>query len=818
MRRVALFQLPPRQPSDQFLKRRLTALLGTNAPNANEEDRMPLARVPDISVIVTAHHEGRLAHRTMRSVWNAVRAAAQHSIVCEVIAVLDRADNATSDYFRAYQPDARVFHVDFGDTGPARNYGVQQAAGCYVNFLDGDDLFCRDWLHRAWRAAAESKTPQIWHPLYTIVFDHEPALVRHLSTDDANHRFEDNLEYCFWFSAPLSPREFYLEQPFQSCARGSGFGSEDWHWYCEMLGKGIAISTVDQTCFYYRRRPGTRSFEHVGAAAIMRPSRLFDWSRLRDKVSTAPTAHGAMPAELASVPSHAPPADNSPSPSTEDTPPQIGWRRRLLRAGVSAILLNPTRALVQRCVPWRVRHGLRIMTSDVAEPVNEPANAPEPAPALPPLPDWLIDEWKTAHVIEPMLFPEQKTIDSMQRIFHDELPPSPLGRAYADLCGRIPDPISHVILAPWLVRGGSDLETIQYARALADGALADGIAVITTELVDSPWAHRVPPCACFLELGKLYGHLTERQLQLLLVRFLLQKKPQVVHVMNSYLGHNILIRYGAALASCSRLYTHVFCDAQSDAGQWHGYNRLYTPRSFDHLTGVLSDNQTELDRLVEIFALDPTKLHTHYQPVELRPQKRTYDKHRPQQCLEVLWAGRMDFQKRPDLLAAIAKRCEAYPIRFHLFGVPLLDAGQCRAPQAPNIVLCGPFDGFQSLPTALFDVFLYTSQYDGLPNVLLEAMAVGLPVIASNVGGVGELVRSGETGFLMTPFEDIDRYVEALLDIASNRVDVAPLVANAYDLLRRRHSWSAFVDRVRSTPGYALLSSRQSDARRPHAA
>lgn len=52
------------------------------------------------------------------------------------------------------------------------------------------------------------------------------------------------------------------------------------------------------------------------------------------------------------------------------------------------------------------------------------------------------------------------------------------------------------------------------------------------------------------------------------------------------------------------------------------------------------------------------------------------------------------------------------------------------------------------------DIFVMTSECEGAPNVLLEAMASGLPVVANNVGGVSEFVRHGHDGLLVEPKDD----------------------------------------------------------------
>jgi colanic acid/amylovoran biosynthesis glycosyltransferase len=65
------------------------------------------------------------------------------------------------------------------------------------------------------------------------------------------------------------------------------------------------------------------------------------------------------------------------------------------------------------------------------------------------------------------------------------------------------------------------------------------------------------------------------------------------------------------------------------------------------------------------------------------------------------------------------------------------------------------------------DVFLHPSLSEGLSNATLEAMAVGLPVVVTDVGGMRELVTDGENGFI-TPSRDAAALATALRDLATD--------------------------------------------------
>jgi len=92
---------------------------------------------------------------------------------------------------------------------------------------------------------------------------------------------------------------------------------------------------------------------------------------------------------------------------------------------------------------------------------------------------------------------------------------------------------------------------------------------------------------------------------------------------------------------------------------------------------------------------------------------------------------------------------------------------------------------------AACDFFVLNSTYEGLPHVVLEAMALGLPVVATAVGGTPEVVRDWETGVLVSPE---DRMLEStLLTLVSNKEMKQQLGERAQRWIRENMSLEAMV-------------------------
>jgi glycosyltransferase involved in cell wall biosynthesis len=81
---------------------------------------------------------------------------------------------------------------------------------------------------------------------------------------------------------------------------------------------------------------------------------------------------------------------------------------------------------------------------------------------------------------------------------------------------------------------------------------------------------------------------------------------------------------------------------------------------------------------------------------------------------------------------------------------PALRAQAERLRIAPHVLFAGPVSSPWPILAAA-DIFVLSSLYEGMPNVLLEAMAASLPVVATSVGAVPEMITDGREGLMVPP-------------------------------------------------------------------
>ena len=95
------------------------------------------------------------------------------------------------------------------------------------------------------------------------------------------------------------------------------------------------------------------------------------------------------------------------------------------------------------------------------------------------------------------------------------------------------------------------------------------------------------------------------------------------------------------------------------------------------------------------------------------------------------------------------------------------------------------------------DALLMPSDFEGTPMTLLEAMASGLPVIASGVDGIAEVCTDGHDALLVPP-GDLHGYVAALRQIINNKDLRLILGTNARQTILARYEIRSLVRRIES--------------------
>jgi glycosyltransferase involved in cell wall biosynthesis len=130
--------------------------------------------------------------------------------------------------------------------------------------------------------------------------------------------------------------------------------------------------------------------------------------------------------------------------------------------------------------------------------------------------------------------------------------------------------------------------------------------------------------------------------------------------------------------------------------------------------------------------------------------------------IRVLWLARVTGVKNPQRAVEIAKLMPQ--IDFYLAGGgDLLEKVKSQAPS--NLKVLGWQDAKSILPIA--DIFLSTSENEGMPIALIEAQLARIPVIATNVGSVSEVVVNNKTGFVCS--KSNEELIKAISKLAESK-------------------------------------------------
>lgn len=284
---------------------------------------------------------------------------------------------------------------------------------------------------------------------------------------------------------------------------------------------------------------------------------------------------------------------------------------------------------------------------------------------------------------------------------------------------------------------------------------------------------------------------------MLLWQLLRQPKGSLYHVHIAQAGFPEITLF-AALLRRAKVIGHFHLDVEPSGtfgSLFKLYKRAVFPWMLRHMDAVIVFSKDQKQLVTSKYHVDPTNVHIVPNGVGeeyFRTEPRT--PHRP---FRLLFVGRLSPQKNlPLLLQALQGVSEK-------FETTIVGAGELNEKlrqlaqnyNLHNVRFAGRKDGRELL--AMYehaDAFVLPSEREGMPLVLLEAMAMRLPIIGTDVLGTRDLVHSGKNGYLV-PLGKPDELQKALLVLASDPKTYADMSSRAA-AVAAEFSWHKLIEQV----------------------
>jgi glycosyltransferase involved in cell wall biosynthesis len=168
----------------------------------------------------------------------------------------------------------------------------------------------------------------------------------------------------------------------------------------------------------------------------------------------------------------------------------------------------------------------------------------------------------------------------------------------------------------------------------------------------------------------------------------------------------------------------------------------------------------------------------------------------------ILYTGRLSWNKGLiDLIRSAKKIIQRYPdISFVITGRGPIE--HYLRELVTNMKLDNNFSflGFVDMKRLIktyqnASIYIFPSYYEGLPTSLLEAMACGVPVIATGVGGIPEVVNDGKNGFIV-PIKNPEAIANSVIKLLENQKSRKKMGKIARKTIEENYSWDSIASKA----------------------
>lgn len=367
--------------------------------------------------------------------------------------------------------------------------------------------------------------------------------------------------------------------------------------------------------------------------------------------------------------------------------------------------------------------------------------------------------------------------------------------------------------------GGAESAALEYAISFALKNKGSSVFFIMTDIGPRKPVPRLPQNILVLDLTAIEDTVNSEIRENFLFLIMRSIPLETIHIVNSIVAYTLLTRLPSEFLSDINVVASVFAlqfDPLNKA-RIVGYGKDFLPATIDKIDCVVTDNRRfAIEGPLKLgLSESASKFQTVYNKSKLCEEISFEDSmallgerttfNCGQDRMKVVWAGRLDREKRIDLLIEVAQMTQSF-CDFFVYGSAVVDGGyEAELERLSNVTLMGAYRSPCDWDLKFKgNTFLFTSVWEGMPNTVIEAAYLGFPIIASKVGGVGELITPN-TGWGVDRYADATSYVRALSEIYNDSAEAKRRTKALIDMAHSRHNRQAYLTSLSAVPGYGKV-------------
>lgn len=405
--------------------------------------------------------------------------------------------------------------------------------------------------------------------------------------------------------------------------------------------------------------------------------------------------------------------------------------------------------------------------------------------------------WARANEIDPQIRPSHVLLDTM--LLQSSTHADDVMALLNNLDNKIPDKsYEHVILLPHIQKGGADKAAGQLIDYLASKSqtlvLLTESASFSTEIERYKEKQGVDVIEVKNDLAQYPVDIQVDSLRLLLGSL----RPKTIDIINSQVAYWLFQSRYKNMATSIKWYLHAYAHVYEEGYKIPPFHNGLCD-AYPVVERYFTDSQLFAGELREYYGIEKSKIAPVYIPLEQTVNKKT-DYRRKNR---IVWIGRISREKLFHEVLDIAEMLLKDGIAIDVWG-PIDESyvSMDEIERHENVRYQGVFSSINELDFDDYDMLLFTTVNEGLPNVIVEAISGGLFVVAPSVGGIPESVEFGKNALRVVDEKSGQSYYDSLMEaykIGSYKAqvtlyDLADKVINQHSI----QTYSKIMDKLRN--------------------